>query len=107
MKIEKRGFEKGDLLPVYKYMNSPYANPQDETQWEWLFEDRTRTGLNRVGFVAWDNRNAQIAKNILKISQSRKKEKILVIIGFSHKSIVEHFLKASNSVSVESLFKNN
>jgi len=103
IKIQETSLESGDLLPLYAHLNSSEVNYEDEKQWEWLYEDSTETGLNRVRFSAWDSRNVRIANNIIGVSQSRKKERILVIIGSSHKSIIDRFLKASNSISVESM----
>lgn len=103
IKIQEASLESGDLLPLYAHLNSSKVNYEDEKQWEWLYEDSTETGLNRVRFSAWDNRNVRITNNIIDVSQSREKERILVIIGSSHKSIIDRLLKASNSISVESM----
>lgn len=102
--VREKAFKSGDLMPAYVYLNDSKTNYVDERQWEWLYEDSTNTGLNRVRFISWDRRNAEIASNIIEASQSRKKERVLVIIGASHKSIVERMLRATNSIVVEESF---
>lgn len=83
-----------DLFPLYKLLNSERYMEEDYTgQWElWLKTDFS-SKTDRSRFSLWEMRNLQIAANIMRVAAKYPERKILVVIGASHKSFIENYLK--------------
>jgi hypothetical protein len=96
--IEADAFEAGDLLPLYRYLNSPGHMSGDATQWHWLFAGRHSSGLDRMRYAMWELRNLRQATNIVDAAASGRPERLLVIVGAAHKAALERVLATQLSV---------
>jgi hypothetical protein len=96
--IEAGAFEGGDLLPLYRYLNSPEHMAGDATQWHWLFAGRHSSGLDRLRYAMWELRNLRQATNIVDAAASVRPERLLVIVGAAHKAALERVLATQLSV---------
>lgn len=88
------GIKDEDLLDLYLFMNSREYMKQDfEAQYEIWFNTNFDSGSDRSRYSLWEMRNLQITANILKTCAFYPGKKIIVIIGASHKSFIEKYLK--------------
>lgn len=91
-------FAAGDLLPLYLYMNSDEYQLGDVSQWNWLFQQRNSSGLDRFRYAMWELRNLRQATHIIDVAASGEPERVLVIVGASHKAYLDRVLDTQLSV---------
>jgi len=85
--------KKGDLLPYYIYMNSLEYEARDmELQWNLWFRTKLQSGLDRSRMALWEVRNLNISSHIRRATALHPGERLLVIIGASHKPFLETYL---------------
>lgn len=90
--LPKRAQESGDLLPLLREVNSFPVQEDDATQWRaWLSMDHP-SGLDRFRYAMWELRNARMASGVLDAAASTRPERVLVVVGFSHKSYLDREL---------------
>ncbi len=88
------GIKSKDLLPLYKLLNSEkYAIEDYNGQWELWLKTNFKSKTDRSRYSLWEMRNLQIAANIMRLVANHPEEKILIVIGASHKSFLEKYLK--------------
>lgn len=94
----------GDLLPLYRWVNSPeYSALTLDEEWR-LFVDRDlprAPGQARIAL--WDVRNLAMVSNILRVVSQHPGERVLVIVGASHKPFFDDYLGRSIGVRVRQL----
>ncbi|HSJ09042.1 MAG TPA: DUF5694 domain-containing protein [Longimicrobiales bacterium] len=90
--IRSAGFADGDLLPLYRFTNSDEYQRGDLTQWRWLFRNTDPAGLDRFRYAMWELRNVRQAANVVDIAASSKAERVLVLVGASHKAHLDRIL---------------
>ncbi|MHB1191857.1 MAG: DUF5694 domain-containing protein [Longimicrobiales bacterium] len=88
----------GDLLPLYGHMNSFEYQRGDAAQWKWLFQEGTAGRLHRFRYAMWEARNLRQAMHILDVAASADPQRVLVIVGASHKAPVERILATQLTV---------
>ena len=95
------GVKRGDLSELFGYLNSPRYVEQDyAAQWElWLRTDFP-SGADRARYSLWEMRNLQIAANVLRLAAGHPGERIVVIIGASHKGFLEKYLRQVADIRV-------
>ena len=99
--IQSRGVSTGDLYDAYKFLNSnEYMIGDKKGQWDIWFETDFKSKSDRSRYSLWEMRNLQIAANIMRLVAAYPEKKILVIIGSSHKSFIESYLKQMSDVEV-------
>lgn len=92
--LENEAIKNKDLYTLYKFYNSKEYMKQDfEGQWELWFKTNFNSKSDRSRYSLWEMRNLFITANILRVVASNPEKKILVIIGASHKSFLEKYLK--------------
>ncbi|CAN5809980.1 DUF5694 domain-containing protein [soil metagenome] len=101
--IREAAFAAGDLLPLYLYMNSPDHQLGDLSQWNWLFQQRNSSGLDRFRYAMWELRNLRQATHIIDVAASGAAERVLVIVGASHKPYLDRVLDTQLSVRLVQL----
>jgi hypothetical protein len=92
---------KGDLLPFYVYCNSPKVSKE-----LWNLEGKSwlraappsRFADMKLG--QWEVRNLNMASHIRQAMMFHSGEKVLVIVGSSHKAFLEHYLKPMLGISI-------
>ncbi|MBT3252162.1 MAG: hypothetical protein HN729_09895 [Candidatus Marinimicrobia bacterium] len=88
------GITDEDLLDVYLFMNSEEYMIQDyEAQHVIWLNSNFESGTDRARYSLWEMRNIQITANILKTCAFYPGKNVIVIIGASHKSFIEKYLK--------------
>lgn len=84
--------EPDGMVDVARKMNSVQAQEDDAIQWRsWLAMDHP-SGLDRFRYAMWELRNARMASNVLDAAASTRPERVLVIVGLSHKSYLDREL---------------
>ena len=90
-----------DLLPLYRWFNSPeHSGLVLDEEWR-LFVDRDLPrgpGQARIGL--WDVRNLAMVSNVLRVVSRHPGERVLVIVGASHKPFFDDYLQRSIGVRV-------
>jgi hypothetical protein len=101
--IRDAAFADGDLLPLYQYINSPDHQLADLTQWNWLFQNRHPDGLDRFRYAMWEIRNLRQATHIVDVAASGQPDRLLVIVGSSHKAYLDRLLATQLSIKLVQL----
>jgi hypothetical protein len=100
-RLLERANAKGNLLPYYRYLNSPeYMSADMRTQWGFFLRTHLPSGHDTYRFTLWEIRNLLIASNILKIVPPVGASKVLVIIGAAHKPFLDEYLGQMPDVRV-------
>jgi len=71
-----------------------------EAQWEIWLKTNFPTGTDKARYYLWEMRNLQIAANIIERCSFYPGKKIIVIIGSSHKSFLEKYLKQISDIEI-------
>ncbi|MGO1541159.1 MAG: DUF5694 domain-containing protein [Luteimonas sp.] len=87
-----------DLLAVGLDVNTHTTQLQDTTQWvPWLTMDHP-SGLDRERYAMWELRNQRMATHIMDVAASTEPERVVFIVGFSHKSYVDRVLEPNLAI---------
>lgn len=87
-----------DLLELFLDVNTHATQVDDNTQWvSWLAMDHP-SGLDRLRYAMWEQRNHRMAGHVMEAAASTRPERVLFIVGFSHKAHVERALEPQLSV---------
>ncbi|MGD9345172.1 MAG: DUF5694 domain-containing protein [Candidatus Aminicenantes bacterium] len=99
--IQTKSYSSGDLLPLYVYLNSrEYVKRDIENQWQVLFKANLPSGLAHTRIAYWDVRNLGVAANIRRAMALHPGQKMLVVIGASHKGFLDALLAECMDVKV-------
>lgn len=83
---------------MIREINSPDVLEEDARQWlSWLARNHP-SGLDRFRYTMWEQRNARMASAILDAAASTRPERVLVVVGFSHKAYLDHELATKLSL---------
>lgn len=102
-KIAEKAISDRDLIQLYKFLNSTeYSDSDFDAQWNIWFKTNFDSKADQGRFYLWEMRNLQIAANIIKLVAMNPGNRILVIIGSSHKRFIEkHLRKIKNIVLLD------
>jgi len=93
--------EDGDLLPLYRQLNSDdYAAFDIGTQWAAFFDERLDENLARTRMARRESRDLSIAANIRQASARYPGQDMLVIIGASHRPFLESYLSDMTDLEI-------
>jgi len=82
-----------DLLPLYLFINSPeFTEGDKQAQWDIWLRSNFKSNSDRARYALWEMRNLDIAANIARTAAFYPGQKILVIIGVSHKYFLDRYL---------------
>lgn len=102
--LASRGITNMNLSQLFVYLNSKEFQKLDfEAQWEIWLKTNFKSGTDRSRYALWEMRNLLITANIMKTAAFYPGKKILVIIGASHKSFLEKYLRQIPSIKIMSL----
>jgi hypothetical protein len=101
--VRDAAFEAGDLLPFYLHINGPEHQEDDATQWNWLFQGLFPDRSDRLRYANWEVRNLRQATHVVDIAAAPGAERVLVIVGASHKAAVERVLATQLTVRLVQL----
>jgi hypothetical protein len=92
--LTKECLEKKDFFPLYKFLNSKKYMLEDfDGQWNFWLKTNFKSKTDRSRYSLWEMRNLQITANIIRLASKYPEGIILIIIGASHKSFIEKYLK--------------
>lgn len=99
--VQSQSIASGNLLTLYQFYNSEYFMEEDfNMQWELWFKTFFPSKSDISRYFLWEMRNLQITANILRVAAGNPGKKILVLIGASHKSFIEKYLKQIPNVEL-------
>ncbi|MBS1552352.1 MAG: hypothetical protein JST15_09835 [Bacteroidetes bacterium] len=91
--LTSESLKRKDLFLLYKFLNSVrYMTEDYYGQWELWLKTNFKSKADRSRYSLWEMRNLQIAVNIMRLVAEHPEEKILIVIGASHKSFLEKYL---------------
>jgi len=96
-------FAAGDAMPAYRHANSVAQLANDAEQWAWLFETGHPSGVDRLRYQMWELRNQRMASNLFGALASTDRERLLLIVGASHKAYLDLLLATQLSVRLVQL----
>jgi len=95
------GLESGSLLPLYRHTNSEArAQAGIELQWETMLRARLPDELGRKRVALWETRNLHMVGHIQRMIAQHSGERVLVIVGSSHKPFFDAYLRQMMGVQV-------
>lgn len=93
-RIYQKTYAAGDLLPYYIYLNSPdYSRDVAELEVGTYLRLKLASGLDRTKAAQWELRNLNMAAHIRRVTALCPGERVLVVVGSSHKPFLERHLK--------------
>lgn len=97
----QEGIKSGNLMPLYRYMNSPeYQTASVEAQWRIFLRTPFPGKAGRARLAFWEMRNLTMAANIQRASGQHPTEPVLFIVGAAHKIFLDAYLKQMMGVNV-------
>ena len=91
----------GDLYDIYKFINSEeYMQSDKKGQWDLWLKTNFKSKTDRSRYSLWEMRNLQIAANIMRLVAENPEQKIIIIIGSSHKFFLENYLKQMSDIEL-------
>ena len=109
-KASDRAFEaavaRGDLLPYYRFANSPeFARQSVNRECGIYLRTKLASGLDRARLAQWEVRNLNMAARIRCASALCPGGRLLVLVGSSHKPLLEHYLSQLIDIEMVSFAK--
>jgi hypothetical protein len=99
--LEAECVKKMDLFPLYKLLNSErYMKEDYGGQWELWLKTNFNSKTDKSRFSLWEMRNLEITANIMRLVAKYPEKTILVVIGASHKSFIEKYLRQMPDIEV-------
>jgi hypothetical protein len=95
---------EGDLLPLYRHLNSPEAMQEDvSNQWHLFFRTALPSKIDRARVALWEARNLNIAGHLRLVSAWHSGGRVLVVIGAAHKPFLDRYFLQMLDVEVVQL----
>ena len=92
--LRRTAVERKDFFDLYRFLNGPdYAALDYLSQWALWFRTGFDSGSDRARYSLWEMRNLQIAAEILRVAAFHPGERVLVIIGASHRGFLDKYLR--------------
>lgn len=103
-RLRSEGLREGDLLPLYAWINTPdHGRLVIDEEWR-NFVDRDLEPAPALARLAvWDVRNLEMMANVLRVATRHPGERVLVLVGASHKVFFDKLLEGSIGVRVRQL----
>jgi hypothetical protein len=92
----RRAVARGDLLPFYRRINrDAFLEAGVRRQWLLYYRTRLKSRLDRTRAALWETRNLLMTAHIRRLTAHHPGERILVLVGASHKPFLDAMLNAS------------
>jgi Family of unknown function (DUF5694) len=93
--------KEGDLLQIFRYLNSPsYSAGDVDAQWGLFLRTHLKDGSDRGRLALWENRNLMIAGRIRAITARHPGKRILIIYGAAHKPFLDAYLGMCSDLQI-------
>ncbi len=93
--------KRGNLLEFYRRINNYDILRDLERQWDAL--RRFGGNVGRIKFLTWQVRNSRMVSAIVDRSARMQFSRVLIIVGLSHKLIMERFISAFDGLRIVSV----
>ncbi len=102
--VERRlqeGLERGDLYDFYRYANTPeFMRTLVDVEVGIYYRLKLPSGIDRMRAAQWETRNLYMAGNLRYSSALYPGGKILAVVGWSHKPLLDRCLAALTDVQL-------
>jgi hypothetical protein len=99
--LTEEGIKEKDLSKLYSFLNSEeYMKADYDAQWKIWLKTNLDSGSDRARLSLWEMRNLQITANILDVASRHPGQRIIVIIGSSHKGFLQKYLQQIEDIEL-------
>ena len=99
--LQKSGLESGSLLPMYRYMNTEqWSHDRVDPHWKELLRRSTPENVGPAGVALYETRNLNMVGYIQRMVARHPGERVLVVVGGSHKPFFDTYLRQMMGVKV-------
>jgi hypothetical protein len=99
--LQKAGMNEGNLLPYYRYVNQEKVGRANvDLQWRTMLEVDLPNDAGRQWLALWETRNLHSVGHIQRMVSQHPGERVLVIVGSSHKPFYDTYLRQMMGVKV-------
>lgn len=92
-RLMKAGLERGDLWNFYLYANTPeFMRALVDVEIGIYYRLKLPSGIDRMRAAQWETRNLYMAGNLRYASALHPGERVLAIVGWSHKPLMDRYL---------------
>jgi hypothetical protein len=99
--LQKSGLKSGSLLPMYRYMNTAkWSHERVDLHWKELLRRSTPEDVGQAGVALYETRNLEMVGEIQRMVSQHPGERVLVVVGGSHKPFFDAYLRQMMGVKV-------
>lgn len=99
--LEKSGLKSGSLLPLYRHMNAEeWGHDRVDLHWKELLRRSTPEKVGQARVALYETRNLHMVGQIQRMIAQHPGERVLVIVGGSHKPLFDAYLRQMMGVKV-------
>ena len=99
--VQKSGLESGSLLPMYQFINTKeWGHNRVDLHWKKLLHRPTPENVGPARVAIYEARNLHMVGQIQRMVSQHPGERVLVIIGVSHKPLFDAYLRQMMGVRV-------
>lgn len=99
--LQKSGLKSGSLLPMYRYMNTEqWSHDRVDLHWKELLRRSTPENVGPAGVALYETRNLNMVGYIQRMVSQHPGERVLVVVGGSHKPFFDTYLRQMMGVTV-------
>jgi hypothetical protein len=99
--LQKSGLESGSLLPLYRHMNTEeWGRDRVDVHWKELLRRSTPENVGPARVAIYETRNLHMVGHIQRMIAQHPGERVLVVVGGSHKPLFDAYLRQMMGVKV-------
>jgi len=99
--LQKAGLKSGSLFPMYRYMNTEtWSHDRVDLHWKELLRRSTPEDVGQTGVALYEVRNLNMVAEIQRMVSQHPGERVLVVVGGSHKPFFDAYLRQMMGVKV-------
>jgi pheromone shutdown protein TraB len=99
--LQKSGLESGSLLPLYRHMNTEeWGRDRVDLHWKELLRRSTPENVGPARVAIYEARNLYMMAEIQRMVSQHPGERVLVVVGASHKPLFDAYLRQMMGVKV-------
>lgn len=99
--LQKSGLTSGSLLPLFRYINTEkWSRDRVDLHWKELLRRPTPENAGAAGVALYEMRNLHMVGRIQRMVAQHPGERVLVVVGASHKPFFDAYLRQMMGVKV-------
>ncbi len=99
--LQKSGLKSGSLLPMFRQINTEkWSRDRVDLHWKELLRRPTSENAGAAGVAIYELRNLNMVAEIQRMVSQHPGERVLVVVGASHKPFFDTYLRQMMGVKV-------